>query len=262
MKTLEREQYLKRIEVVVLPNIPWVKPGDNIGQLIYDASINANFPFQNKDIIVVAQKIISRSEGRTVLLSSVTPSQQANELARISGKDPRLCQLILDESKQIVYVNERAIITEHTTGLVSGASGIDTTNTGFASEKLAILLPRDSDESARRIRREIMRASRKKVGVIITDSIGRPFRKGSVGMAIGFSGIPALQNVDSLDLWGNKLHQEVALVDEIAASASPLIGESNEGYPVAVVRGINYNNNESDGIKNLVRPPGEDQVWP
>lgn len=262
MKTPEHKQDLGRVEIFPVPNIPWVKIGDNIGQLIFNATSKASISLQNKDVVVIAQKIVSRAEGRVVSFQNVIPSRKAIELSKVSGKDPRLCQLVLDESKQVLFANKRAVITEHTTGLVSGVSGIDTTNTGSDSDELAILLPVDPDESARKIRQEIIKNSNTNVSVIITDSIGRPFRKGSVGMAIGFAGIAALQIVDAQDLWGKKIHQEVALVDEIAAAASPVIGESNEGYPVAIVRGINYVIEETDGIKNLIRPPEEDQIWP
>lgn len=262
MNTNETEQHLKKMEIFALPNMPRINPGDDIGRIIYDSALRAHFTFQDADVIVVAQKIVSKAEGRIVSLENIIPSERAIDLSRISKKDPRICQIILDESKQIIYANERAIITEHVTGLISGLLGIDTTNTGSGAEELAILLPQDSDESAKIIRRKIFETSGKTVGVIISDSIGRPFRKGSVGMAIGFAGISALQNVNSRDLWGKKVQQQVALVDELAGAASPLMGESNEGYPVVVIRGVNYTNDESGGLKNLIRPIEEDQIWP
>lgn len=262
MPTPEHEGYVRRVEAFAIPNFPYVRLDDNIGAVVFEFAKRADIHFQQKDIIVIAQKIVSRSEGRVKLLRDVVVSKEALELSRLSGKDPKICQLILEDSKQVLYANERAIITEHISGLVSGSAGLDTTNVNSENTEAAILLPVDSDESAKRIRRELIRLSGKNIATIITDSIGRPFRKGSVGMSIGFSGISALERIRSKDLFGKNIYQEVALVDEVSAMASTLMGEANEGNPVIIVRGVNYTIDELEGFKNIIRSPSEDQIWP
>ncbi len=262
MNSPEYELPVKRIEAFAIPKFPYVRQGDDVGKLIYDTLGTSKVSLANQDIVVIAQKIISRAEGRIRLLKDVQVSDEARSISGITGKDPRICQLIVEDSSQVLYANERALITEHISGLVSGSSGLDTTNVGEGLEEAAILLPVNSDESAKNIRKQLMVLSGKQIAVIITDSIGRPFRKGSVGMSIGFSGISALERVRKEDLFGKSVYQEVALVDEISAMASPLMGEANEGNPVIIVRGVHYTVETNDGLNNLVRPPEEDQIWP
>ncbi len=261
MRSPERSFTPKRIEAFTLPDFPIIQAGDSLGRAVIDAMARASISFSDNDILVLAQKVVSRAEGRIRVLSEVKVTDKALSIAKVSGKDPRICQLILDDSKQVLYANERAVITEHVSGLVSGSSGLDTTNIDGTEEEKAILLPVNSDESAKKIRGEIKTLSGKEVAVVITDSVGRPFRKGSVGMSIGSSGIKALEIIRKKDLFGKKVYQEVALIDELSAMTSPLMQEADEGTPVVIVRGIAYTRSETEGFKDLVRPPQEDQIW-
>lgn len=250
----------KILSLCVIENIPFVKPGDDLGVAMSDCIKSQNFSVLDGDVFVVAQKIISRAENRIVPLSSVTPTAEANELAEKTGRDPRLCQLILDHSK-ILYCNGRAIITEDRLGIVSTSAGIDRSNSGSQEGEVAILLPENPDLSARRIREAVKKLLGVDIAVIISDSMGRPWRKGSVGMTIGLAGISALETGQKTDLSGRKINPEIALVDEIAAAASILMGQADEGYPIVVVRGVGYTPSEDVKIQDLLRPAAEDQVW-
>jgi len=171
-----------------------------------------------------------------------------------------LCQLILDNGK-VLYCNGRAIITEDRLGIVNTSAGIDRSNSDSQEGEIAILLPEDPDLSARRIRDMIEELLDVSMSVIVSDSLGRPWRKGSVGMAIGLAGIKAIHAIEKKDLSGRIICPEIALVDEIAAAASILMGQADEGYPVIVVRGVNYTSSDTAGIRDLLRPTSEDQIW-
>lgn len=250
----------KSVTLYVVEEIPFIKPGDNLGKIIGDCVKKQGLLIENRDIFVVAQKIISRAENRIVHLTSVTPSQEAKELALKTDRDPRFCQLVL-ENGRILYCNGRAIITEDRLGIVNTSAGIDRSNSGSQEGEIAILLPEDSDLSARRIRKAIEELLNVNIAVIVSDSLGRPWRKGSVGMAIGLAGIKALHVAEKKDLSGRIISPEIALVDEITAAASILMGQANEGYPVVVVRGVDYTPSDTTGIRDLLRPTSEDQIW-
>lgn len=250
----------RSITLYAIEGIPFIKPGDNLGEIIVDCIKRQGFLIKDRDIFVVAQKIVSRAENRMVPLSSVTPSQEANDLALKTGRDPRLCQLILDNSR-VLYCNGRAIITEDRLGIVNTSAGIDRSNSGSQGGEIAILLPEDPDLSARRIREVLENRLNVSVAVIVSDSLGRPWRKGSVGMAIGLAGIVAIHTGEKKDLSGRIIFPEIALVDEIASAASMLMGQANEGYPVVVVRGVNYTSSDTARIRDLLRPTSEDQIW-
>ncbi len=244
----------------VIENIPFIKAGDDIGTIIVDCVKNQNLPILDGDVLVVAQKIVSRAENRTVLLNSVTPSKAAEELAAKTERDPRLCQLILDNGR-VLYCNGRAIITEDHLGIVNTSAGIDRSNSGSPEGEIAVLLPENPDQSARKIREVINKSLGVKVAVIISDSLGRPWRNGAVGMAIGLAGIAPVETVERKDLSGRLIHPEIARVDEISSAASILMGQADEGYPVVIVRGVSYTPDENADIKKLLRPVSEDQVW-
>ncbi len=250
----------KALSLYVVENIPFVKPGDDLGAVISDCIKRQNLSVLDGDVFVVAQKIVSRAENRIVPLSSITSTAEANELAEKTGRDPRLCQLILDHSK-VLYCNGRAVITEDRLGIVSTSAGIDRSNSGSQEGEVAILLPEDPDLSARRIRETAKKLLGANIAVVISDSLGRPWRKGSVGMTIGLAGITAIETGQKTDLSGRKINPEIALVDEIAAAASILMGQADEGYPVIVVRGVSYTSSEEVKIQDLLRPAAEDQVW-
>jgi coenzyme F420-0:L-glutamate ligase/coenzyme F420-1:gamma-L-glutamate ligase len=247
------------IELFSLPDFPHVQPGDDITALTLAALASAGTSLEDGDIVVIAQKIISKAEGRLINLNDVTPGERALEVATLTQKDPRLVELILGESDEISRMRPGVLIVRHRLGFTSANAGIDRSNVGPDQEEVVILLPEDPDGSAAGLRRAILERSGASVAVLIVDSHGRPFRLGTVGVAIGAAGLPALWNRrGERDLYGYELqHTEVGTADEIAAAASLLMGQAAEGLPVVVVRGLKLP--ESDGhAGDLVRPKGLD----
>ena len=232
--------------------IPLIKEGDNIETLIVNSIIQDNITLENGDLVVIAQKIVSKAEGATVKLSNVTATSEALKLAEQTGRDARLCQLYLDEASEVLAVKGRMVITRHKLGYVGSSSGIDRSNIAPHAEEIVVLLPKDSDASATKIRLGIQHLTGKTVGVIINDSCGRDYRDGSVGMAIGVSGINALSINKKVDLFGNPSTSRIAVVDEIAAAASLLMGQANESIPVVVVKGVTYITSEHATIQDLI----------
>ncbi|GAC1340088.1 MAG: coenzyme F420-0:L-glutamate ligase [Beijerinckiaceae bacterium] len=220
-----------------LPAIPLVQEGDDLAALIGDSLRNAALELIDDDILVIAQKIVSKAEGRFVDPASVTPSQHANELATIVRKDPRHIEVILSESTEVVRAAEGVLIVAHRLGFVMANAGVDQSNVG---DDRLLLLPRDPDATAARLKRELGARYSADIGIIINDSFGRPWRNGTVGIAIGAAGVPSLKSlVGEPDLYGRALRvTEVALADELAAAASLLMGQSSEGLPVVHVRGF------------------------
>lgn len=245
----------KRGSVCFFPisGIPVVQKGDDIGSEIYKAIKQSNFSFQENDIVVIAQKIISKAEGRAISLNSIVPSKEAQKLSRKSGKSAELCQVILKEAERIIKVEPGIIVTEHRLGYIGTSAGVDRSNTGSPTGEIALLLPADPDESARKIRKKIMDLLNVNIAVIVSDSGGRSDRLGSRGEAIGVAGIPPLLIDDKKDLFNRPLHTEIALVDSVAAFASLVMGESNEMRPVVVVRGVSYPIDEKASIQTILK---------
>ena len=266
-----------------LPGIPLIQPGDNLAGLILAALDRANVQLTSGDILVLAQKIVSKAEARFVNLSTVVPSPQAEELALQAEKDPRLVELILRESREVLRVRPGTIIIEHRLGFVCASAGIDHSNVvgirsdGFSrsspapenttaeaattnrAEDWMLLLPEDPDASAARIRQQLEAASEARIGVLIIDSHGRAWRLGVMGAAIGFSGLPGLVDMRGQpDLFGYKLRITlIAVADELAAAASLVMGQAAEGTPVVHVRGFPYPLREGS-LKELLRPRDQD----
>ena len=226
-----------RLELIALPNMPLVAAGDDLAELISDALQEINAQLNDHDVLVVAQKIVSKAEGRLVALDTVVPSEDALHRARQTRKDPRLVELILRESVAVVRQTGSLIITENKLGIVMANAGIDQSNIEAGN---ALLLPEDPDRSAATLRQTLMQRLSKNVGVVIADSFGRAWRKGIVGHAIGVAGVQALVDLrTSLDLFGRQLRvTAIALADEIAAAATLLMGQGGEGRPVVLVRGF------------------------
>ncbi len=233
-----------------LRGIPRVEPGADIAQLIMDAMQAFGLRLQDEDIIVIAQKIVSKAEGRSVDLDTIVPSQKAVELGAAANKDPRLVELILGESNEVLRVRPGVIIVEHKSGIVLANAGIDRSN---VEDNRALLLPADPDKSALTIREGLREKSRIDVGVMIIDSIGRAWRNGTIGTVIGASGLTTLLDLRGKpDLFGRKLETtEVGWADELAAAASLIMGQADEGRPVVLVRGLDMSG--SGTAKDLLR---------
>jgi len=235
-----------------LTKIPLVKAGDDLASLIVASATQDGVVLDDGDIIVIAQKIVSKSEGATVRLSDVIASPEAQRLAEKTGRDPRLCQLYLDEASEVIAVKGRMVITRHKLGFVGSSSGVDKSNIAPHSDGVVVLLPRDPDASAAKVRSEIKNLTGRTVGVIINDSCGRDYRDGSVGAAIGVGGIRALRIDEKVDLFGNPSLSWIAVADEVAAAASLLMGQANESVPAVVVKGVAYTADENATIQEFL----------
>jgi coenzyme F420-0:L-glutamate ligase / coenzyme F420-1:gamma-L-glutamate ligase len=233
----------KRVELLALETIPRIMPGDDLAGAILTACDREGAGPLQDDVLVVAQKVVSKVEGRIVRLADVEASPEALRLAQISAKDPRIVELILRESEAIVRCVPGLIIARHRLGVVLANAGIDQSNIGAGDEaEAALLWPLDPDASAERLRREIAERRGTTTAVIVNDSLGRAWRKGTVGAAIGLSGLAGIVDLRGrADLYGRTLRStEVGQADEIAAAASLVMGQADEGRPVVIVRGLAY----------------------
>jgi coenzyme F420-0:L-glutamate ligase/coenzyme F420-1:gamma-L-glutamate ligase len=213
---------------------------------------------QAGDVLVVAQKIVSKAEDRFVALATVTPSARALEIARETGKDPRIVDVILSESTRVVRTRRDLIIVEHQLGIVLANAGVDQSNIGDGSDRI-LLLPRDPDASARALRDALAARYGCDIAVVINDSVGRAWRRGTVGIALGAAGLPSLLDLRGQpDMFGRQLRSSmVGLADEIAATASLMMGQAAEGRPVVLIRGLSLPHEDAPA-QSLVRPEQED----
>ena len=251
---------VRELTLVALPGIPEVEHGASLVELLRSAVERAGKTLESGDVLVVAQKIVSKAEGRSVRLAEVTPSARAFELAHIVEKDPRLVELMLHESRAVLRAKPGVLIVEHRLGFVMASAGIGQSNVaGGNGEETALLLPEDPDASARRIQEGVRNACGAEVGIVINDSFGRAWRNGVTGVAVGVAGIPALVDLRGRpDREGRPLRvTQVAAADELAAAASLLMGQSDEGCPVVLARGFPYARRASS-IGELIRPRAED----
>jgi coenzyme F420-0:L-glutamate ligase/coenzyme F420-1:gamma-L-glutamate ligase len=247
-----------RITYTGLPGIPLIREGDDLTAIISAALQEAGIALVSGDVLVVAQKIVSKAEGRRATLSAFTPSAEAHRLAGIVKKDPRYVEAILSESIEVIRASEGVLIVAHRLGFVMANAGIDQSNVGDDPEGI-LMLPRDPDATCARLKAELDAKHKADVGIIINDSFGRPWRNGVVGVAIGAAGMPALQSlVGEPDLYGRALRiTEVALADELAAAASLVMGQSAEALPVVHVRGFAATGERSNAAA-LIRPKERD----
>jgi coenzyme F420-0:L-glutamate ligase/coenzyme F420-1:gamma-L-glutamate ligase len=240
-----------------LPGIPLIQAGDDLARIILTNLTNSGITLKDGDILVIAQKIVSKAEGRRVKLDSISPSNKAQELHALTGKDPRLLELILQESNQVLRTRHELVIVEHRLGFVCANAGIDQSNINNkeGAGGWVLLLPDDPDDSAERIRTSLENSSGVQLGVLIIDSHGRAWRMGVTGVAIGIAGLPGLVDMRGQpDLFGHKLRvTEVGAADELAAAASLIMGQSDEGRPVVHVRGFPYPLREAK-LSELLRP--------
>ncbi len=248
-----------KLTVHPLKNIPLIESGDDLARIIVVAMNDAGIEPDDGDILVFAQKIVSKSEGRQVLLSSISPSPAAVKLAEETDKDPRLVELILQESTSVVRKAPGVIIVRHRLGIVCANAGIDQSNVDHGQGESALLLPQDPDSSARRLRDELTALTGKRHGVIISDSINRPWRLGTVGIAIGSSGVKVLDDHrGNVDMYNRELKVTMSNhADSIATAAMLVMGETIEGIPAAIVRGLDVMDSPQHA-GDSVRPPAED----
>ena len=239
------------LQLFALPGLPMVQAGDDLAAQLSAAMARAGLAPEPGDVLAIAQKIVSKAEGRSIALASVAPSQAARDLAAQTGKDARLVELILSESERVVRARPNLIIVKHRLGFVMANAGIDQSNVGEDGQ--ALLLPRDPDASAAAL------AARLGLPVVITDSFGRAWRRGTVGVAIGAAGLPALQDLRGRpDLFGRTLMVSITgFADEIAAAAGLVMGQGAEGQPAVLLRGLAWSGAVNPAAE-LLRPAQED----
>jgi coenzyme F420-0:L-glutamate ligase/coenzyme F420-1:gamma-L-glutamate ligase len=249
---------VRELKLIALPGIPEVARDAALCDLLVQAISHADLALQANDVLVLAQKIVSKAEDRTIRLCDVTPSPRAEMLARDAGKDARLVELILRESRAVLRVKPGVIVVEHRLGFVMANAGIDQSNVP-GGEDAVLLLPENPDASARKLRDELHAKTGVVIGVLIIDSFGRAWRNGVTGTAIGIAGVPAL-----VDLRGHKDREgralqvtQVAAADELAAAASLVMGQADEGTPAVLVRGFPYAL-RGGAANELLRPEAED----
>lgn len=249
---------MTELTIRALKGLPLIKPNDNLATIIIEGLERESIALQPSDVLVISSKIISKSEGRFVDLTTVVPRPEAHDLAQQTDKDPRIVELILQESVGISRQAKGVLVAQHRLGFISANAGIDQSNVG-QDDEIVLLLPQDPDHSAQALRQALEHLTGVKLGIIISDTHGRPFRLGNVGVAIGVSGLPALLDLRGQhDLFGRELKISMqGYADLIASSAHLVCGEGDEGLPVVLVRGLDYQ--DADGkASDLYRSPEQD----
>lgn len=248
------------LQLFALRHFPLVKPGDDLAVQISQSLADNQLTLQDGDIVVLAQKIVSKAENRYRALKEITPRDEAVRLAKETGKDPRAVELVLQESNRVLRYRYGSIVVEHKLGFVHANAGIDQSNLpDNADSEIALLLPENSDASANALRNALQKKYGVKIGMVINDSFGRAWRLGTVGISIGIAGFdPLLDLRGQPDLFGRKLEiTQVGLGDEIAAAASLLMGQAGEGVPVVILRGLQLSE-KAGTVQDLLRKPDED----
>lgn len=248
------------VQLKALRGFAMVEPGDDLAALLIDAVRGNDIVPRDQDVFVLAQKIVSKAEGRYVELDDVRPSELALKLGNITGKDPRIVELIHAESREVIKLGPGMLIAEHRLGFVMANAGIDQSNIEHpGGRERALLLPVDPDASCAALKARLDEAFGVDVAVVINDSFGRPWRKGVTGVALGCAGLPALQSlIGEPDLYGRSMQvTEVAVADEVAAAASMLMGQTAAGQPVVHMRGLRWDCAPRPAA-DLIRPRDQD----
>ncbi len=249
-----------QLTIIGLKGVPMVQPGDDLTAITLATYAESGLAPEDGDVLVVAQKIVSKAEGRIVAVPAVEPSPEAVALAAEVDKDPRLVEVILSQSRRIVRHRRNLVIAEHRRGWVMANAGIDHSNVGPDDGiERVLLLPVDPDASAEALRQGLMDTTGKRIAVIVSDSFGRPFRCGTCGIALGAAGLPALIDWRGHpDLFGRKLEvTETGFADEIAAAASLVQGQADEATPIVLVRGLSWSAPDKPAAA-LIRLPEHD----
>ena len=250
----------RSVTLTAVQGLPLIEPGDDLGAILVEGIRCAGIALRDRDVLVIAQKIVSKAEGRYVELRDIAPSARAVELAAIVQKDPRIVEIILSEAQEIVRYRKDVLIVAHRLGFVMANAGVDQSNIDHRDgNERVLLLPINPDASSAVLMERLDAAFGVDLGVVINDSFGRPWRNGVVGVALGAAGLPSLQNlIGTPDLFGRTLRvTEVAFADEIAAAASLLMGQGNEGLPLVHVRGLGWNA-PARNASVLLRPKEQD----
>ena len=246
------------IKIIAVENLPLVKEGDNLSELISNAAEKQGTPLMENDIIVVTHVVVSKAEGNIVNLDKVIPSERAKELAEETNKEPALVEVILRETKEIVRIGQNSIITETNSGIICANAGIDRSN--VSGDRNVVPLPKNPNASAQNIRQGIKRVTGATVAVIISDTHGRPLRLGEINVAVGVAGIkPIRDRRGEKDLFGYVLRiKQTAIADELSSAAELVIGQANEGIPVGIIRGYKYQTTEGASTTELIRAKEKD----
>ncbi len=249
---------MEPIHIIAVEGLPLIQPKDNLGELIVNAAKKQNTPLQDKDVIITTHVIVSKAEGNIINLDDIIPSERAKEIAQKTNKDPALVEVILNESIDIVRIGPSSIITETKSGSVSANAGIDRSN--VSGNRNVVPLPKDPNASAQNIRKEIKRLTGAEVAVIVSDTHGRPFRNGEINVAVGVAGLnPIRDRRGEKDLFGYVLRvKQTAIADELASAAELVIGQADEGIPVAIIRGYGYEPNDNVPPTELIRSKEKD----
>lgn len=251
---------IKAVTLTAVPGIPLIEPGNDLGAILADALKRCGIALCDRDVLVIAQKIVSKAEGRYVNLREVVPSVRAIELAAIVRKDPRLVEVVLSETEEVVRYRNDVLIVAHRLGFVMANAGVDQSNIEHpGGEEFALLLPTNPDASCAALKARMDQAFGVNVGIVLNDSFGRAWRNGVVGVALGAAGLPSLVDLAGTpDLFGRLMRvTQIALADEIAAAASLLMGETDAGLPLVHVRGLAWDAPARNAAA-LLRPREQD----
>ena len=249
-----------RLTLTAIPDLPLVEPGDDLAAILIDGLARAGIAPAARDVLVVAQKVVSKAENRYRDLGTVTPSNRARDLARAVDKDPRLVEVILSESEAVVAHKPGVLVVAHRLGFVLANAGIDHSNVGSeVGAERVLLLPEDPDASAAALKARLDAHFKTEIAVIVSDSLGRAWRNGVTGIALGAAGLPALRDmIGRKDLFGRTLDvTQTGFADDIAAAAALLMGQADEGLPAVLLRGLTWREPAS-GARALLRPKDED----
>ncbi len=251
------KKLISEIRIIPVLDIPLIKEQDDLAKIVSE-----RIELEDKDIVVICETVVTKSQGRVVDLKKINPSTRALDISKKTGKDPRLVQLILDESKEVLKIGDSVIVVETRDGNICASAGIDVSNV-CGDESVVGLLPKDPDKEAEKIRQKLKKLTGKEVAVIISDTQGRPFRSGAIGVAIGVSGMkPLWKRAGEKDLYGYELKSSIiATADEAASAASLLMGQADEGIPIVVIRGARHLKGEGSS-KELLREKEKDLFRP
>jgi coenzyme F420-0:L-glutamate ligase/coenzyme F420-1:gamma-L-glutamate ligase len=247
---------MSTIKIIPIRDVPLIKKGDNLGELLCIKAKKQGTPIQEGDIIIVTHVVVSRSEGNVINLDKITPSKFAKNFSREFNKDPALVEVVLREAKTIIRMGDGHLITETKHGLICANGGVDKSN--VPGDRKVAPLPKDPDISAMKIRQRIKKITKKNVAVIVSDTHGRALRKGEINVAIGIAGLkPIMDRRGKTDLFGYTLKvKQTAIADELSSAAELVMGQSNEGIPMALIRGYKYQKSEGSS-RDLLRPKEE-----